>query len=48
MDSDGPSGSGKSVAIIGGGIAGLSAGRYAQMNGDQTRIHEMNDKPGGL
>ena len=39
---------GKSIAIIGGGIAGLCAGCYAQMNGYQSRIYEMHDLPGGL
>jgi phytoene dehydrogenase-like protein len=34
--------------IIGAGIAGLSAGCYAQMNGYKTRIFELHDKPGGL
>jgi phytoene dehydrogenase-like protein len=38
----------KSVAIIGGGIAGLCAGIYAQMNGYDSRIYEMHDLPGGL
>ena len=38
----------KSVAIVGGGIAGLCAGIYAQMNGYRSRIHEMHDVPGGL
>jgi phytoene dehydrogenase-like protein len=37
-----------SIAIVGGGIAGLSAGCYGQMNGYRTRIFEMHDKPGGL
>ena len=37
-----------SVAIIGAGIAGLAAGCYGQMNGYETRIFEMHDKPGGL
>jgi len=37
-----------SIIIIGAGIAGLSAGCYAQMNGYQTRIFELHDKPGGL
>ena len=37
-----------SIAIIGGGIAGLSAGCYAQMNGFDATIFEMHDKPGGL
>jgi phytoene dehydrogenase-like protein len=41
--------SGKSIIIIGGGIAGLSAGCYGQMNGFRTRIFEMHKKkPGGL
>ena len=39
---------GKSVIIIGAGIAGLSAGCYLQMNGYSTRIFEMDTKPGGL
>ncbi len=39
---------GKSIVIIGGGIAGLSAACYGQMNGYRTRIFEMHDKPGGL
>ncbi|MBN2379977.1 NAD(P)/FAD-dependent oxidoreductase [candidate division WOR-3 bacterium] len=38
----------KSIIIIGGGIAGLSAGCYARMNGYETIIFEMHDKPGGL
>ena len=38
----------KSVAIIGGGIAGLCAGIYAQLNGYRSRIYEMHDVPGGL
>ena len=38
----------KEIIIIGGGIAGLSAGCYAQMNGYKTRIFELHDKPGGL
>lgn len=37
----------KSIIIIGGGIAGLSAGCYGQMNGFRTRIFEMHKKPGG-
>ena len=40
--------SGKSIAIIGGGLSGLSAGCYGQMNGYQTQIFEMNPHPGGL
>ena len=39
---------GKSIIIIGAGIAGLSAGCYGQMNGYRTSIFEMHDKPGGL
>jgi phytoene dehydrogenase-like protein len=39
---------GKSIIVIGAGIAGLSAGCYAQMNDYRTRIFEMHDKPGGL
>ncbi|MCK4323768.1 MAG: NAD(P)/FAD-dependent oxidoreductase, partial [Armatimonadetes bacterium] len=38
----------KSIIIIGAGIAGLSAGCYARMNGYRTTIFEMHDKPGGL
>jgi phytoene dehydrogenase-like protein len=37
----------KSIAIIGGGIAGLSAGCYGRMNGYDTTIFEMHDLPGG-
>lgn len=37
-----------SILIIGAGIAGLSTGCYAQMNGFSTQIFEMHDKPGGL
>jgi phytoene dehydrogenase-like protein len=38
-----------SVIIIGAGIAGLSAGCYARMNGYHTRIFEMHHSlPGGL
>jgi phytoene dehydrogenase-like protein len=38
----------KSILIIGGGIAGLAAGCYAQMNGYRSKILEMHDLPGGL
>lgn len=38
----------KKVIIIGGGIAGLSAGCYLRMNGYETEIFEMNATPGGL
>ena len=36
------------VIIIGAGITGLSTGCYAQMNGYDTQIFEMHDKPGGV
>jgi phytoene dehydrogenase-like protein len=39
---------GKSIIIIGAGIAGLSAGCYGQMNNYPTRIFEMHNLPGGL
>jgi phytoene dehydrogenase-like protein len=38
----------KSIIIIGAGIAGLTTGIYAQMNGYKTQIFEMGIKPGGL
>ncbi len=38
----------KSIIIVGAGIAGLSAGCYARMNGYSTTIFEMHDIPGGL
>lgn len=38
----------KSILIIGAGIAGLSAGVYAQMNGYSSQIYEMHTLPGGL
>lgn len=37
----------KKVVIIGGGIAGLSAGIYSAMNGFDTEIIEMHDVAGG-
>ncbi len=36
------------IAIIGGGIAGLSAGIYARMNGFEASIYEMAPRPGGV
>ena len=36
------------IAIIGGGIGGLSAGCYARMNGYEADIYEMHNLPGGL
>lgn len=38
----------KSVIIIGSGMAGLSAGCYARMNGYQATIFERHDLPGGV
>ncbi len=42
------SGGGKTIAIIGGGVAGLCAGCYAQMNGYKATIYEMHSLPGGV
>jgi phytoene dehydrogenase-like protein len=36
------------MIIIGAGIAGLSTGCYARMNGYDTSLFELHDKPGGL
>jgi phytoene dehydrogenase-like protein len=41
-------GNSRSVIIIGAGIAGLSAGIYAQLNGYRSRIYEMHSLPGGV
>jgi phytoene dehydrogenase-like protein len=38
----------KTILIIGGGIAGMAAGCYGQMNGYGTQIFELHDLPGGL
>ena len=38
----------KKVNIIGGGMAGLCAGSYLQMNGYDVTIYEMNHTPGGV
>ena len=38
----------KNVIVVGAGIAGLSAGSYACMNGFKTTIFEMHKIPGGL
>jgi phytoene dehydrogenase-like protein len=38
----------QSLIVIGGGVAGLTAGCYANMNGYQTTILEMGETPGGL
>jgi phytoene desaturase len=40
--------SGKSIIIVGAGLAGLSTGCYAQMNGYQSHIFEHHAKPGGV
>ena len=37
----------KTIAIIGGGVAGLSAGIYAERLGYDTTIYEKNPVPGG-
>ena len=38
----------KNTVIVGAGIAGLSTGCYAQLNGFQSAIYEMHTIPGGL
>jgi phytoene dehydrogenase-like protein len=38
----------KSIIVVGAGIAGLSAGCYARMNGYKTTIFELHTIPGGL
>ncbi|HNS51253.1 MAG TPA: NAD(P)/FAD-dependent oxidoreductase [Anaerolineae bacterium] len=38
----------KTVIIIGAGLAGLSAGVFAQLNGYQSRILEHGSQPGGV
>jgi len=38
----------KSIIIIGAGLAGLSTGCYAQMNGYRSHIFEHHTKPGGV
>ena len=38
----------KNIIIVGAGIAGLTAGCYAQMNGFNTSIYESHTIPGGL
>jgi len=40
--------SNESVILIGAGLAGLSAGCYAQMNGYQSHIFEHHAAPGGV
>ena len=38
----------KSIIIIGAGVAGLSAGCYAQLNDYDSQIFELHTQPGGL
>jgi phytoene desaturase len=38
----------RKVLIIGGGIAGLSAGSYLVRNGYDTEIFEAHTRPGGV
>ncbi len=38
----------KSIVIVGAGMAGLSAGFYARLNGYKATILEMHNMPGGL
>ena len=38
----------KSIIIIGAGLAGLSTGCYAQMNGYRSHIFEHHAVPGGV
>ncbi len=38
----------KSIIIIGAGLAGLSTGCYAQMNGYRSHIFEHHTRPGGV
>ena len=38
----------KAITIIGGGLAGLAAGVYAQRNGYRTQIFEHSSQPGGV
>lgn len=38
----------RSILIVGGGIAGLSAGYYARLNGYRTSLFEKHSIPGGL
>jgi NADPH-dependent glutamate synthase beta subunit-like oxidoreductase len=39
---------GKKVAVIGAGPAGLAAAYYLQLNGYQTTLYDKNELPGGL
>src|SRR5512147_1558657 len=48
MDPKGEEQMEKRMVIIGAGVAGLSTGCYALMNGYKTTIFEMHKIPGGL
>lgn len=48
MTENGKRKNGKSIIIIGGGIAGLCAGSYARMNDYDVKIFEMHNLPGGV
>ncbi len=37
-----------SMIVIGAGVAGLSTGCYARMNGYDVQVFEKHDKPGGM
>ena len=37
----------KTVAVIGGGVAGLAAARLLCLNGVRVKLYEANDKLGG-
>jgi phytoene dehydrogenase-like protein len=39
---------GRSVLIVGGGLAGLAAGCFAQMNGYQSQVFEYHSQAGGV
>ncbi len=39
---------GERMIIVGGGVSGLAAGIFAQINGYETAIFEKNNVPGGL
>lgn len=40
--------SGKSVAVVGGGVAGLSAARELALLGHEVTVYEKHNKPGGM
>jgi len=47
-DTDESANSAGRIAIVGGGIAGLSAGIFGQLNGFETTIYETNSRLGGV